>query len=157
MKAKFFKFTQCPFVNPYFYPLLLLLIICCITATIYLSLLECFLIENTALLIAINPMSTAAYDISIACVARILNSNLVHNQIISISQAGFEWFQGTQNMENNAKALIWLDEKVNRSAKLLQLVEQMHRDVAAFSLKILILCLSAIAPCIGTCSLNQFH
>ena len=76
MKAKFFKFTQCPFVNHYFYPLLLLLITCCITATKYLSLLECFLIENTALLIAINPMSTAAYDISIACVARILTSKL---------------------------------------------------------------------------------
>ena len=112
---------------------------------------------KTALLLALNPMSKAAYDISIASVARIFTSNLVPPQIISISQAGFECFQTAQNMEDNAKELIRLDEEVNRSTKLLQLVEQMRRDVAASNLKRPILCLTTIAPCVGTRSLNKLH
>ena len=109
---------------------------------------------RTALLLALNPMSKAAYDITIASVARIFISNLVPSQIISISQAGFECFQTAQNIEGNAKEIIRLVEEVNRSTKLLQLVEQMRRDAAASNLKRPILCLSTIAPCVGTRSLN---
>ena len=57
-------------------------------------------------------------------------------------------------MEDNAKEIIRLDEEVNRSTKLLQIVEQMRRDATASNLKRPILRLSTIAPCVGTRSLN---
>ena len=58
-------------------------------------------------------------------------------------------------MEDNAKEIIRLDEEVNRSTKLLQIVEQMRRDATASNLKRPILRLSTIAPRVGTRSLNQ--